>query len=404
MFAMKKIVQINVVANWGSTGRIAEEIGQSILRNGGVSYIAYGRKSPKSSSCLLKIGTNLSVKIHVLKTRLFDTHGLCSQEATRNLVRQLDKIKPDIIHLHNIHGYYLNYKILFDYFGRVNIPVVWTLHDCWSYTGHCTHYSYLKCEKWRTVCHHCPNLKAYPKSCFADRSEKNYWQKKYAFTSVRNMTLVPVSNWLAQNVNESFLNHYPTRVIHNGVDINAFSPSLSMKSEHGLAHRFVILGVASVWDQKKGLNDFINLAMKLNADEVIVLVGLSSNQLLKLPSNIVGIRRTENLKQLADLYSLADVFLNPTWEDNFPTTNLEALACGTPIITYRTGGSMEAIDDCTGFVVEQGEIDSVIDNIAIIKEKGKSFYSKACRDRAVNLFNKEDRYTEYVDLYKEILK
>jgi len=401
-----KLLQINSVVNSGSTGRIAEEIGQTAIAAGWESYIAYGRHTRTSQSELIKIGSDWDIRVHGLQTRLFDRHGLASIAATREFVKQIKKIKPDIIHLHNIHGYYINIEILFRYLKDANIPVVWTLHDCWPMTGHCAHFTFVGCEKWKTQCFSCPQKKGYPGSYFLDRSKQNHKQKRKLFTSVHDMTIVPVSNWLADIVKQSYLKDYPIRVINNGIDVNVFSPQSGdgIRLKYGLADKFVLLGVATEWGRRKGLHDFIELSKTLKDDEIIVLVGLKEDQIKILPENIIGITRTESTQELAEFYSSADVFVNPTWEDNFPTTNLEAMACGTPVITYETGGSPEAIDELTGIVVEQGNIHKLMEAIKQIKEKGKQSYSETCVKRAHRLYRKEDRYREYIDLYEELIK
>lgn len=401
-----KLLQINSVVNSGSTGRIAEEIGQLAMKNGWKSYIVYGRNGRESQLETIKIGNDCDIKWHWVQTRLFDRHGLASKKATNELVKKIKEIKPDIIHLHNLHGYYLNIEILFHYLATADIPVVWTLHDCWPMTGHCAYFSFIGCNKWKMQCEHCPQKKGYPASYCLDRSFKNYQLKKELFTSVPQMALVPVSNWLADIGKKSFLKNYPIKTIYNGVDITVFSPCsvTETRQKYKIAENtFLVLGVASTWERRKGLKDFIQLSKSLKNNEKIVLVGLTNKQMKNLPSNIWGINRTENVHELAELYSLADVFVNPTWEDNFPTTNTEALACGTPVITYRTGGSPEAITSETGFVVEQGDLKGIRDAIDTIKSKGKGFYAEACRERAVRMFNKNDRYTEYLQLYEQML-
>src|SRR5690554_2707870 len=401
----KKILQINTVVNTSSTGRIAEEIGLTAMSNGWDSYVAYGRNKRPSASKLIKIGNNTDIKLHGLQTRLFDRHGLASKGATMKLIQEIKKIKPNIIHLHNLHGYYLNYEILFGYLSVVNIPTVWTFHDCWPITGHCVYFSYVGCEKWKTQCYKCPQKTLYPASYNIDRSKKNYNLKKESFNSLSNLTLVPVSQWLSGILNDSFLQNYPIKTIHNGINTEVFKPydGSSVRVKYELEDKFIILGVASVWEPRKGLVDFIELSKHLSDDYKIVLVGLTKKQISKLPENILGIERTEIVQGLAEIYASSDVFINPTYEDNFPTTNLESLACGTPVITYKTGGSPEAIDDYTGIVVEQGNINNLMDAINQIKSNGKHYYSDACVSRANRLYKKEDRYREYLELYEELL-
>lgn len=403
-----KLLQINVTANSGSTGRIAEDIGLLATSNGWESLIAYGRTNNKSKNKVIRIGSDFDIKVHGLLTRVFDNHsfGFSSKWATKKLIKEIDNIKPDIIHLHNIHGYYINSKVLFEYLSKLNIPIVWTFHDCWSFTGHCGYFDLIGCEKWKTGCYSCPLKTSYPASFVFDRSKKNYIEKKKLFNSIKNLTIVPVSNWLGDLVKESFLSTNNIKVIHNGIDINTFKPSTNNKEirgKFGLKDEFIVLGVADTWSERKGLKDFIKLSRLINENTKIILVGLSQKQIDNLPNNIIGIRRTENVKQLADLYSMADLFLNLTYEDNFPTTNLEALACGTPILTYKTGGSIEAVSEDTGFIVEKGDLDSVIKVINEVRSKGKEFYSDKCRERAVSCFNKDDRFMDYINLYNEFL-
>lgn len=403
---MSVILQINIVVNLGSTGHIVEEIGQHAIQQGWDSYIAYGRNPRLSKSNTIRIGTDWDVRLHGVQTLLLDRHGLASEKPTRKLIESIKEIKPDVIHLHNIHGYYINYEILFKYLNSSDIPVVWTLHDCWSMTGHCAYFEFIGCDKWKSQCYSCPLTSKYPSSLIIDRSKSNYIRKKKLFNSVRNLTLVPVSQWLGNIVKSSFLSDYPVHVINNGINLNIFAPKKGnvISTKYKLSDYFIILGVAHIWSVRKGLKDFIKLSKLLPIDCKIVLVGLSEKQRKNLPSNILGIPSTENAEQLAELYSAADLFVNPTWEDNFPTTNLEALACGTPVITYNTGGSPEAIDSDTGFVVEKGDIDGLINAINTIKEKGKGFYSAACRERAEQLYDKNDRYMDYIKLYESILE
>lgn len=403
---MNTILQLNAVSNFGSTGRIVEGIGNVLIKNGWKSYIGYGRARNSSSSELIKIGSYYDVYLHVLQTRLFDMHGLGSSFATLKLMDKIDRINPDIIHLHNIHGYYLNYKVLFEYLKRSETPVVWTLHDCWPFTGHCAYFDMIKCDKWRTCCHQCPQKTAYPKSLFIDNSRNNFEIKKELFTMIGNMILVPVSIWLKSLVEESFLNTYRSVVIHNGVDLSVFLPKNSqyINSRYNLNGTFIILGVAFPWSDRKGLKDFITLAKILRNNQKIILIGVSKTQKKQVEKyGIIGIESTQDQHELASWYSRADVFLNPTMEDNFPTTNIEALACGTPVITYNTGGSPEAIDEKSGFVIEKGDIQGIFNCLQVIQTKGKSAFKHHCRQRAENFFNKNDRYMEYLKLYESLL-
>lgn len=402
---MKTLLQINTVVNSGSTGRIAEEIGQTAILQGWKSYIAYGRNVHPSQSELIKIGNEWDNRLHGLQTRLFDRHGLASKTATKKLLQQIQKINPDIIHLHNIHGYYLNIEILFRFLHTANIPVVWTLHDCWPFTGHCVYFDYVGCEKWKMECSRCPQKTTYPASFFIDQSEKNFKLKKELFSTLSDLTLVPVSNWLGDILKDSFFKNTHAKVILNGINTDIFQPASNQLNlvKYKLDGKFIILGVANVWSPRKGLRDFVELSKKLDSGYQIVLVGLNKKQIKNLPNQIIGIEKTENVQQLAELYSASDVFLNPTYEDNFPTTNLESMACGTPVITYKTGGSPESIDSNTGFVVEKGNLNDLMIKIEQIKIKGKNFYSKACRERALLFYNKDKCYLGYFNLFNLIL-
>ena len=408
---MKKLLQINPVLRTNtSTGRIVQEIGELAIKEGWDSYVAYsgGRDGLKPcKSKLIPVGGKVDVAFHGLWTRLTDRHGLASWSATRRFIDEIKALKPDIIHIHNIHGYFLNYKILFDSLAQNDIPVVWTVHDCWLYTGHCYHYAAAGCYKWQSLCEDCPQKFEFPASYLVDRSRQNFLDKKEAFTSVPNMTIVTVSEWMKNEMSNSFLKNCQFQVIHNGIDLNVFSVQ---DNEQGVRHRYglgdkrIILGLASIWSKEKGWDDFIEMSKMLNDNELIVLVGVSEKQQEQLPSNIVGIRRTENVQQLAELYSAADVFVNPTWQDNYPTVNLEAIACGTPVVTYRTGGSVEAITDSTGMIVEQGDVAGLLSAAREIMQRGTQFFKDSCRKFALENFDKEERYNDYLKLYDKLLK
>lgn len=407
---MKKLLQINPVLRTNtSTGRIMQEIGELAIQNGWESYIAYsyGRNGVKPCrSKQIPVGNKWDVALHGVVTRLFDAHGLMSQVATQKLVDQIQKIKPDVIHIHNIHGYFLNYQILFDFLSQNDIPVIWTVHDCWLYTGHCYYYTFIGCNKWQTGCGHCPQQRKFPASWLTDRSRQNFIDKKEAFTSVPTdrLTIVPVSEWIKGEMKKSFFKDYPFQVIHNGINTEVFklSETEEVKSKYGLKGKHILLGVAALWHPEKGVADFLQLASMLHEDEVIVMIGVDEKLQKRLPHNVVGIKRTENIRQMAELYSAATAFVNPTWQDNYPTVNLEAIACGTPVVTYRTGGSVEAVTPETGFIVERGDVDGLLQAVRIIEQRGKASYIEPCRNYALAHFKKEDRYADYIRLYNKL--
>lgn len=400
-----KVLQINSVCGVGSTGRIAKDIHDVLIGRDHESVIAYGRSRAISCENTIKIGGKLNNYFHLVKTRLLDRHGFASRSATKVLLKQVEELNPDIIHLHNIHGYYINIELLFKYIKYANKPVVWTLHDCWPITGHCAFFDYVNCNRWKKQCFDCPQIRQYPTSIILDNSKENYLRKKEIFSRVNHLTFVTPSVWLSDIVQQSYLGAYSTKVIPNGIDLGCFKPIQSyFRREYNIDDKFMVLGVASVWDRRKGLQYFNQLAKELGKEMVVVLVGISDKQKKDLADSIIGITRTDNVQQLAEIYSAADVFVNPTLEDNFPTTNIEALACGTPVVTFDTGGSPESINEQCGLVVEKGSKDGLIDAINIVKKNGKAHYSKHCRNRAEKRYNKDDRFNDYISLYDRLMK
>ena len=398
------ILQINSVCGIGSTGRIATDIHAILEENGHKSTIAYGRDLPKNCSETIKIGNKLDNYAHVAKTRIFDDHGFGSKSATKQFIQEMRALNPDVIHLHNIHGYYLNVELLFQYLKEVKKPVVWTLHDCWSFTGHCAYFDFAGCEKWKTGCYACPEKKEYPKTMVLDQSKRNYLKKRLLFQGVENLTIVTPSEWLGDVVRTSFLGTYDIQVINNGVDTSVFKPTESnIREKLQLTNAFMILGVASVWDRRKGLKYFLELSSKLKKDEKIVLVGVSDEQIKGLPENIIGISRTNNVNELAELYSLADVFVNPTLEDNYPTTNLESQACGTPVITFRTGGSPESIQEFSGIITKSKTVEEIRKSIDGIKNDERYKNADAILEHVRANFSKKEKFAEYIELYHKVL-
>lgn len=393
----KVLLQINVTANWGSTGKIAEQIGLCAMMNGWESYIAYGRWCNPSKSHLIKIGNKLDMYMHYAEQRIRDNEGLCSRGATKRLIKLISEIRPDVVQLHNIHDHYLNYRLLFEYLNKTEIKVVWTMHDCWAFTGHCSHFITKGCERWKTDCFDCPLQREYPKTLF-DRSKKNFTMKKNLFGANNNLTIIACSEWIANFVRQSFLKNKSIRVINNGVDLNVFKNSASLCTNKKI---FQVLAVSNVWNKDKGFDDILKLRKILSSEYEMTIVGVTKQQLNSLPQGLVGIERTQNVQELVALYSKADVFINPTYADNFPTVNLEALACGTPVITYRTGGSPEAIDERTGVVVEQGDVNGLVEAIYRMKEDPLS--SADCRKRAEKCFDKDKCFEKYVELYEKLI-
>lgn len=363
-----KILMINSHCGAGSTGKICAELAEKFEAEGHEVKIAYGRYAfvpEKYKKYAVRIGSDLEVKVNALLTRITDKEGLYSKSSTKKFLKWAEEFNPDILWLHNLHSYFLNYEMLFEWIKtRPGMQVKWTLHDCWVFTGHCAYFDMAKCYKWKEECKNCPQKTAYPASFVFSNCNDNFKRKKQAFTDVKNMTLITPSNWLANLVKESFLKEYPVEVVYNTIDTNIFKPTPSnFRERYGLENKKIILGVASVWEPRKGLKDFIELSKMLDDNYKIVLVGLNDKQLKEIPNNIIGVKRTNGQKELAEIYTAADVFLNTTYEDNYPTVNLEARACGTPIITYNTGGSPEAAGDGAIVVGVVGDIKEVLNKI-----------------------------------------
>jgi glycosyltransferase involved in cell wall biosynthesis len=399
-----KILQINTTVNSGSTGRIAEDIGKVLIANGHESYIAFGRGNQNSQSNLIRIGSKVDSFLHGLRTRFFDRHGFGSKKATLQLIHEIDKIKPDAIGLHNLHGYYLNIELLFHYLKESDIPVLWTLFDCWAFTGHCTYFDDIDCKKYQTQCEKCPKINKYPSSFFVDNSFKNFKDKKNLFKSLANIDYVVHSDWLKGLFKKSYLKNYGVNSLPSGIDLDLFQPTPStIKNKFNIEGKKIILGCASPWSERKGFKDFFELRKKLDKNSIIVLIGLSKKQLNNLPEGIKGIPRTDSIEELVMWYSAADVFVNPTYQDNFPTTNIEALACGTPVVTYNTGGSPEAVNHKTGMVVEKGSIKGLFESIVQLESLNRETVARDCRERALDKFNKNDRYQDYIMLFENLI-
>lgn len=396
-----KVYQINVVCGSGSTGRIAVALGESIKKNNGQCRIAYGRGSAPADVDSFPMTSKMQVYFHALMARLFDKQGAYSKRATKRLIADIQNYRPDIIHLHNIHGYYLNYELLFTFLKSYQKPVVWTMHDCWALTGHCAHYESVDCDKWQARCSDCPNLKGYPAAYYGGNVGRNYDKKQRLFTDIEKLTIVTPSEWLQRQVSMSYLKDKETIVIPNGINLDIFKPIDSdIKKKLCPIGQKLLLGVTGTWTKNKGLDDFIRLRSMLSEDYVICLVGLSKKQMKRLPQGIVGVERTESITELAQYYTAADLFLNLTYEDTFPTTNIETIACGTPVLTYKTGGSPEIIDETCGFVVEKGDVAGVAD-VVRIQLKRKDVVKQKCIDRAA-LFEEKNCYGKYMELYRKI--
>lgn len=387
--SLLKCLIINSVCGIRSTGRICTDIAETLAKHGDEVMIAYGRENvpQKYEKYAMRIGTDLDVSLHGIRARVLDGTGFGSKQMTHRFIEWIINYNPDVIHLHNLHGYYINLEVLFEYLKICGKKIIWTLHDCWSFTGHCPYFDYVNCNKWISGCRKCPQKSEYPKS-YMDFSKKNWLRKKNAFDNVPNMSLVTPSQWLSELVKKSFLGNYPIQIIHNGVDTNIFRPvSSSIREDFQINGKKIVLGVAATWNYRKGLDYMVDISNKLGNEYAVVVIGVSEKQKRTLPKNVIGISRTSSTQELGKWYTAAEVYVNPTLEDNYPTTNLEAIACGTPVITFNAGGSPESAR-MFGAVVEKGDVDSVCELIKY-----------GCFERHILDVSIEYMVSKYVELY-----
>lgn len=393
-----RILQINAVP-YGSTGRIMFQLADAVEQDGGEALCTAGFTWKKCSRPDFFITSNIFEKsFHTWMARFTGRIGCFSRRATRNLLRTIDSFQPDVIHMHNLHCWFVNLPMLFGYLKGKKIPVVWTFHDCWPITGHCPHFIGIGCEKWKQGCFACPLHRAYPQS-YVDASKTMYRLKKKWFTGVENLTIVTPSHWLGDLVKESFLKDYPVDVIPNGIDLRVFRPwENDVKTRYGIEDKHLLLGVSYAWDSKKGLDVFLELQKRLGDNYRIMLVGTDEQTDKQLPPGIISVHRTDSQQELAELYSAADVFVNPTREDNLPTVNMEALACGIPVITFRTGGSPEVADETCGAVVPCDDISALETQIRRVCTQ-RLFSAQACVKRA-EAFDQKLPIQRYLSLYR----
>lgn len=389
-----KVLQINSVCGYGSTGNIVVDLYRALKDKGHDCCVAYGRGTAPIDVQSYRIGSDWDVYVHGAMSRITDKQGFYSTRATKRFVKWMKEYDPDVIHLHNLHGYYINIEILFDALKQMDKQVVWTLHDCWAFTGHCAYFDYIGCEKWKKECCHCPQKRNYPSSLLIDNSRDNYIRKRTAICTLENLTIVTPSQWLKNLVKGSFLQKYTCEVIHNGIDLEVFHPTYkNLKEKYDLQGKKIILGVASEWSKRKGLQDFLKLSDHLDDHYQIVLIGQMRDAVPKR-NNITYISRTNDREELAAWYTEADVLFNPTYEDNYPTVNLEAQACGTPVITYHTGGSPEGLlmDNC---VVVQ-DVAHAWDELQKLEPDNKKLQDNSCD------FSKEGMAKQYIELYEKL--
>lgn len=400
-----RIAAINMT-HVGSTGKImlnvaeeARQVGHEAWTFSPRNYQRRGKMEAPHIEHHMYFGSSVENMFNNYFSKMTGFQGFLSWRGTHQLLKELDLIQPDIIHLHNLHNRTICLPTLFQYIKRRNLSVVWTLHDCWAFTGQCPYFTMVKCDRWKTGCHHCPQIYTYPEAMM-DMTKLMWKQKKKWFTGIKDMTLVTPSQWLADLVKQSFLKDYPVKVINNGIDLQIFKPTESdFRQRYGLEDKKILLGVAFGWGKRKGLDVFIELAKQLNDEYRIVLVGTDDRVDEQLPRNIISIHRTNNQHELAEIYTTADLFVNPTREEVLGMVNVEALACGTPVVTFKTGGSPECIDETCGSVVECDDIDSLKIEIQRICSE-KPFSGEDCIAHA-HAFDGTNKFEEYVKLYED---
>lgn len=394
-----KIVQINATCGSGSTGKICVEISKLLSKREIENCILFASRAT-NYYLGIRYTNPLETKTAAFKSRVLGNWGFNSNLATNRLIRKLDELHPDIVHLHNMHGHNCNLDIILNYLKEKKIKVIWTFHDCWLFTGYCMHYDMIDCNKWKYICEKCPQCKEY--SWFWDRSKELYLRKKRLFEGM-DLTIVTPSKWLANQVEQSFLKGHSIKVINNGIDLSIFKQEESnYREKYDLGNKFIVLGVAFDWGVRKGLDVFVQLSKQLSEHYKIVLVGTDDIVDKTLPENIIPIHRTENQQELAKIYSMSDVFVNPTREENYPTVNMEAIACGTPVITFNTGGSSEIIDEDCGVSVEKNDIASLKNEIIRVCET-KPYTKEACFNKAKK-FDMCSTFNKYIDLYEEVAR
>lgn len=397
-----KILYINTTYLQGGAARIARSLAQEVQRHGHEVLFLYGRGISDGSVPSIRIETTAESAYYALNCRIFDNDGLCAVVPTKRIIRKIEEFNPDLVHIHNMHGYYLEVRKLFDYLHKRRIPVVWTLHDFWGVTGHCVHFLEAKCECWKYgTCKACPEKGSYPASKLLDASGRNFKIKKQVFNKIKNIAYVTPSKWMKQVLSGSFLDSDKIHAIPNGIYLGEVTVNdFDLRSMYGLTEKKIILGVANGWEKGKGLDVFLNLSKHIDANYHIVLVGFKDNVPEDLPSNVLGLKRTESFSKLAAWYETADVFLNASKQETFGLVSVEAMAYGTPVVAFDVCANREIIINETGKVIESEK--ELVDAIESICNEDANTYADSCR-RQASLFSVERMTNDYLDLYSRLL-
>ena len=395
---------INSVCGIRSTGRICTDIAEILEANGHECKIAYGREEvpQKHQKYAVRIGNKASLYGHALKARLFDCAGFGSSAATRKLIAKIKEYNPDIIHLHNLHGYYIHVGLLFKFLREYGKPILWSFYDCWSFTGHCAHFDFNACEQWKTGCHKCPHKKDYPAS-ICSRAQRNYQAKRSLFTGLSNLQIIVPSRWMQKMVSQSYMQQYPVHVFPNGIDLASFiPPKTEFRKKWGLQDKFLVLGVSSFWNKMKGLEYFNRLAEELDREKFqVVLVGQAEKG--SLSNNVFHVSATNNIQELCELYTAADIFVNPTLQETQGLTTVEALACGIPAIVFNSGGAAECVDETCGIVVERGDYQNLLNSVLRV-QSGEVKIDKQDCIRVAQKYEAQRLYKEFMRLYEDAIE
>ena len=400
-----KVLHINAVYGVGSTGVIVEDIHKLSMKNGIESCVAYSTtpRDPDSIPFGYAIGKTLGKKAHAFLCRINGKQAYFSRPETKKLLKYMDKVKPDIVHLHNLHNNYIHLNKLLDYLAKKDISTVITLHDCWFYTGGCIHYTGAKCNRWLEECGNCPIKRMDTQRYLRDSSRRVLCDRKRYFGAIGDLTVVGVSEWITNEGTRTFLKGRRALPIHNGINTEFFVDTPSkIKEKLGIQDKFVLLGMSNKWllsINKEALNYF---SANMPRDAVMVIVGCNEEQKASLPENVIGMDYIYERETLRQVYSMADVFVNCTREESLSLVNVEAQSCGTPTVTYRNTGAQETVDNVNSFSVETENYQALFEKAMEIKANGKAKYSQGCRDFVVDKFDRGENYKKYIELYKTV--
>ncbi len=398
------ILQINANYGYGSTGLIVEDIGKMLVRHGHKAFFAY-QNTNKNINNGYRMGNKIDWKLHALFSRLFGRQGYYSSLPTKKLIKYIDKISPDVVHLHNLHSNYVHLNKLLEHLAISDIPTVITMHDCWYFTGKCFHYVDAHCNRFITGCGDCPKKNAPPKSLLFDCSAPVLADRKKYISAIPRLEIVGCSDWICNEAQKGILNSYKITTIHNGVDTDVFKPydSVLLKKEQGFIDKYVVMGMANKWMLPSNRDALEKVVASLDKNTVLMIVGCTSAQidmLKRLSENVVGIGFIFDRHKLAQYYSMADVFVNITHADTLPTVNMESICCGTPVITYDSCGSTELVFEGCGIIVKENDTDALV--YAIQKSKNMNF--SQCADIGKKAYDKNFCYAKYLDVYSEVQK